>query len=290
MSNLVAELLVDSKNALGEGIQWNEHTQRVYWSDIFGDALWSCGPNGEDPRKQELPGKLCAFAFTNSDVMLAAFSDGLYWFNPETLDRSLITAYDPENKNSRMNDGNLDRQGRFIVGGINEDNMKPTTPVWRVDNLGETILFGNVGCANSTCFSPDGTTMYFADSAGTQIHKFDYDTETGTPTNRRLFTDLKDAGIPDGSTVDAEGSLWNARFGGACVQKFLEDGTLDIKVELPVPNVTCCCIGGPNLDRLYITTARLGMSPDDIENKPSAGGLFVVDLPVKGLPHGRYSH
>lgn len=290
MTRLNASLIVDCRNALGEGIQWNAKESRVYWTDIFGNALWSCDEDGQDVRRLELDAGLCAFAFSDADTVLAAFVDGLYWLDLETAKRELIQAYQPENPTSRMNDGGLDRQGRFLVGGIDEDDMKPTTPVWRVTPDGIEDVISGVGCANSICFSPDGTRMYFADTAGPDIFVYDYDPATGIPSNKREFARMSEEHEkPDGSTVDAEGALWNARFEGGCVQRFLPDGTEDIRVSLPVPNVTCCCIGGRDLNRLFITTARLLMTEAELDSKPEAGGLFAVDLDVKGLEHGTYN-
>ena len=286
--SLTATLMLDCQNQLGEGIQWNEVDQRLYWTDIFGVALWSCDADGGDACKTALPGKLCAFAFLQDQTMLAGFSDALYLMDLESGAREKLCDYQPEHPNTRLNDGNLDRQGRFLIGGINEEDMARTTPVWRWAGDHAGTVIDNIGCANSICFSPSGEKMYFADSAGTAIYVYDYDTRSGTPTNRRVLADIEGFGIPDGSCVDAESGLWNARFRGRCVIRFDPLGTPDFFVKLPVPNVTCCCIGGPNLDRLYITTAQMGMAPDALENTQHAGGLFAVDIPFKGLPHGHF--
>lgn len=288
-----AKLLLDCRNQLGEGIQWNSAEQRVYWTDIFGNTIWSCDENGEHVSAQELEAGLCAFAFADTGRMLAAFMDGLYWFDLTTGQRDLILAYDSSNPQSRMNDGGLDRQGRFIVGGINEDGMARTTPVWSVDGTSPTPavreIIQNIGCANSIVFSPDGQRMYFADTAGPDIVVYDYDTETGTPRNRQQFARLPEAdGKPDGSCIDGKGGLWNARFGGACVQQFNPDGGLGTRIALPVPNVTCCCIGGKTMNRMFITTARLAMTEAALSRTPSAGGLYFIDLEVRGLDHGRF--
>lgn len=290
MSELSANLLLDCRNDLGEGIQWNARTQRVYWTDIFGNALWSCAEDGSAPSRVPLEMGLCAMAFTENDRALAAFTDGLYWLNVENGQREHIQDYQPDQgARTRMNDGGLDRQGRFLVGGIDEEGMHPITPVWSVDRGDIRTVIEGVGCANSTCFSPDGTRMYFADTAGADIFAYDYDPATGTPSNKRVFATLRDGeGGPDGSTVDAVGGLWNTQFGGGAVQRFLPDGTRDLRVSLPVPNITCCAIGGAAMNRLFITTARLGMQPDTLAAKPHAGGLFAVDLPVNGLDAGTY--
>lgn len=283
-----ATLLIPCENLLGEGVQWNACDQRLYWTDIFGGALWSCDENGDDARKTPLPGQLCAFAFQRDQSLLAGFSDGLYQMDPKTGVREKLCAYQPENPQTRLNDGNLDRQGRFLIGGINEDGMSPTTPVWRWNGGRAETLIEDVGCANAICFSLKGDRMYFADSAETAIYEYAYDTGGGALGTRRLFADVKGFGTPDGATVDAEGGVWNARFRGSSVIRFTPDGTPDILVQLPTPNVTCCCIGGANLDRLFITTARLAMAPETLKKSPTAGGLFAVDIPFKGLSHGQF--
>lgn len=286
-----ATLLVDSQCILGEGVQWNMAERRVYWTDIKGCSLWSCSETGEDVRRQDLEGGLCAFAFADSGDILAAFTDGLYRLDQNTGERSPIAYYQPELQSTRMNDGNLDRRGRFVVGGMDEAGMRPITTVWSLSGHGASMrqIIDGVGCCNSIAFSPDGTTMYFADTAGTDIFQFDYDLETGTPSNKRFFARMApEFGKPDGSTVDAEGCLWNARFGGACVQRFKPDGAESDWVNLPVANVTCCCIGGAQMNRLFVTTAQERSGSGDTKQRSGAGGLFCADLGVKGLDHGIY--
>ena len=291
MKRRTANLLLDCKNLLGEGIQWNQVDQRIYWTDIFGQALWSCDEHGRDVKKSDLPQGLSAFAFRRSGPMLCAFFDGLYDFDPETGNTHLIRHYQPELGNrTRMNDGNLDPRGRFIVGGMDERGMNPITPVWSVTSGHVSTIAENIGCANSICFSPDGTVMYFADSGMRSILAYDYDLDTGMPHNERVFARLgPDKGIPDGSCVDEDGGLWNAQFGGNKVQRYRPDGSRCNSIDLPVPNVTCCAIGGMDLNRMFITTSRLGMSAKELRSKPLAGGLFAIDLDVIGKPHGTYA-
>ncbi|MES0864291.1 SMP-30/gluconolactonase/LRE family protein [Ruegeria sp. SCPT10] len=286
---LTAHLLVDCKCELGEGVQWNDALGRLYWTDIFGNALWSCDENGYSVERLELGARLCAFVFTSDVRVLAAFADGLYWLELSSGQRDLIQEYQPELPQTRMNDGNLDRQGRFIVGGMDDVDGALITPVLRVSPSGIECIIENVGCANSIAFSPDGRSMFFADSTGHEIYQYDYDRVSGKPTNKRVFAAMEpEFGVPDGSTVDCEGALWSARFGGSCVQRFLSDGSLDLLVSLPVPNVTCCCLGGGEMNRLFITTARAGMTGAEQAAMPEAGGIYAVDVPVRGLPHGRY--
>lgn len=281
-----AELLVDCRNILGEAVQWNMAVQRVFWTDIFGNALWSCDENGGDIVCLDLPGSLCAFAFSQDGGMIAAFADGLYDLDASTGHHRLLATYQPElGYQTRMNDGGLDRQGRFLVGGIDEEGMHPITDVWSVSGNGIQTVLNGVGCANSIAFSPEGDTMYFADSRRRDIFAFQYDQATGKPGKKRRFATLcEDEGSPDGSCVDSEGALWNAQFGGGGVQRFLQTGERHIRVELGVPNVTCCCLGGWDLDLLFVTTAAAGMDEAALKKTPQAGGLFVYPAHISGLP------
>ncbi|WP_193141464.1 MULTISPECIES: SMP-30/gluconolactonase/LRE family protein [unclassified Meridianimarinicoccus] len=286
---LQARLLVDCKAGLGEGVQWHRQTRRVYWTDIDGNILWSATETGESVRQVALDAPLCDFAFTPDGNMLAGFADALCWLDPRTGVRRVIETYMSGNPDTRMNNGALDRQGRFIIGGIHTAGLEPVTPVWSISRGRVRPILTEVGCASATAFSPDGTRMYFADSRGPDILAYDYDTVTGMPRDARIFATLEpDEGAPDGACVDAEGALWTACFGGGVVQRWLPDGRRDLTVRLPVPNVTCCALGGMKMQRLFITTARSGMNPDDLDKTPEAGGLFAVDVPVKGLPVGTY--
>jgi len=286
---LEARLLVDCQATLGEGIQWNPVRRRVYWTDIKGKALWSCREDGSGVAKLDLELGLCSFAFSDDGRILGAFEDGLSWLDPVTGRRTLFERYQPGMPNTRMNDGALDRAGRFVVGGIDEQDLAPVTPVWSVERGEVRVILDGIGCANSTAFSSDGTRMYFADSPTGEIQVFDYDTSRGVPSNRRIFTRLRPSeGVPDGSTVDAEGALWNAQYGGGAVQRYLDDGSRDARIEVPAPNVTSCAIGGIRYRRMFITTARQGMEPAALEAFPLAGGVFYVDLAVSGFPTGTY--
>ncbi len=279
-------LLIDSKNGLGEGVQWSVSQQRLFWVDIDEARLCSCDEFGQDFRAVDMPERMCSFAFDLDGNLLCAFASGLYRYNVETDVRDILFAFEEDKPQTRMNDGRCDRQGRFIVGGYNEKGPEAISSVISYDKGKATTLIHDVKCANSLSFSPDGSMMYFTDTATKKIFRFDYD--EGVLSNRTLFADVVDDGSPDGSCVDADGALWNARFRGANVQRYLPDGTVDTRIELPVPNITCVCFGGKNLDKLYITTARHKMTKDQIAEFPLSGGVFVVEPGVTGLAEEVY--
>lgn len=283
-----AELLIDAQNILGEGIQWNADHRRVWWTDIHGRALWSCDGDGGSVEKIDLFERLGCFAFDPQNRLLAAFESGLFRWDIEGDRLERLTEFEPDHPTSRTNDGRCDRRGRLVFGGLDEDGLKPTSSVVRYADGGTEPLIDGVACTNSICFSPDGRWMYFADSPKREILRFPYDPETGAMGEGAVFARIE-TGVPDGSCVDADGALWNARFGGYAVQRILSDGRDDIRVAVPVPQVTCACFGGEALDRLYITTARESLSQPELEAEPLSGGVFVCEPGFRGLPEDRYA-
>lgn len=285
-----AELLIDAQNTLGEGIQWNADHRRIWWTDIHGRTLWSCDADGGSVETIKTKERLGCFAFDPQNRILAAFESGLYRWDIEGDRLELIAAFEPDHPTSRMNDGRCDRRGRFLAGGIDEDGLKPTSSVIRYDGEVTETVMREVSCANSICFSPDGAWLYFADSPTRTIQRIPYNTETGAMGAPELFsTILSSGGVPDGSCVDAEGAVWNARFGAGIVQRIMPDRSEGMTVSVGVPQVTCACFGGDDLDRLFITTARESLSQPELEAVPLSGGLFVCEPGVRGLPEVRFA-
>jgi L-arabinonolactonase len=280
------ECVVDCQNTLGEGPAWSVDEQKLYWVDIEKSKLWRYDPVTGDTKVWKTPERVGSFAFREQGGLLVAFESGVDFWDPESGHTKRIQNFEPDLATTRTNDGRCDRQGRFIIGGMNEaDSGDPISNVYRLDHdLRIHQIISNVTCANSTCFSPDGTIMYFADTPIGQIWAYDYDADTGTVANRRVFADFSDQpGIPDGSIVDAEGFLWNAQWNGYRVVRYRPDGTIDRILDMPVMNPTCVAFGGKDLDVLYVTTARFLMTPEQIKAEPLSGGLFAVKVDVKGL-------
>lgn len=285
-----ADLLLDSKCVLAEGIQWRGDTQRLYWTDIHGSRFWSCDAEGQTVETIDLPERLGSFAFDPAGAILAAFESGLFRVDPQTWQRERLSTFEPEQARTRYNDGRCDRQGRFLAGGMNEDGLKPVSSLTRYAGAEVETLVTGVGCSNGIAFSPDGRRLYFTDTPTRRIWAYDYDPADGALGGRTLFAELSgDEGLPDGSCVDAEGRLWNAQFNGHRVQAFSAEGARETLVRLPVPQVTCCCFGGPGLDRLYITTAREHMSDEKVAAAPLSGGIFVADPGAVGLDEVRFA-
>ena len=205
-----------------------------------------------------------------------------------------ICSIEPDLPTTRLNDARCDRQGRFVFGTLNEaPDRAPIGSFYRLntDLSVERLPLPGIAIPNSICFSPDGTRMYHCDTLANVILCCDYDPATGAVGNQRLFADLGGApGSPDGSTVDSEGFVWNAQWGGARVVRYAPDGRIDREIVLPVAQPSCPAFGGPALDRLYVTTAHENLTAEARLAQPSAGGLFAIDPDgVRGLPEVRFA-
>jgi L-arabinonolactonase len=284
-----AEAVLDCANHHGEGILWDPAGARLWWTDIHGRALWWHDPARGTSGHHAMPDRLCAFAPRAGGGWIMAFAGGVELWAADLTPARRIADFEPANPHTRFNDGRTDRQGRFVVGGMNEGTGEADSTVIRVDAdlTVETIIAG-VACANSTCFAPDGATMYFTDTTERRIRAYPYADRLGTP---RILADLAgEPGLPDGSCTDADGGVWNAAWDGAQVTRIAPDGRITHRIALPVPKATCCAFGGDDLATLFITTSRLGMSPAQLAAAPLSGALFaarpglcgVADTPFAG--------
>jgi L-arabinonolactonase len=284
----MAELMVDARNALGECVLWCERTGRVLWTDILGSVLWI--HDGREARSIPMPERLASFALTDSDDrLLLGLASRLAFYDFSTGVVTTICEVEADLPGTRLNDGRCDRQGRFVFGTFNQD--EPRLPIGAFYRLNgdltlEKLPLPPVAIANSTCFSPDGATMYFCDSPDKAIRCCDYDTVTGAISNVRLFAKLDGGpGEPDGSCIDADGYLWNAEWGASRVVRYAPDGTVERIVPVAATQPSCVAIGGAGLDTLFISSALVGLATPVTAD----GGLFSAAIgPVRGLPEARF--
>ena len=278
--------LIECENLHGEGVSWSTQHQLLYWTDIHGRTVWTWDPEAGEARPHSAPGRVCCLADRFGlpwNMVVAGFDDGFALLDLLTSQRETIAAFEPDLSTTRLNDGRTDRQGRFVAGGMDEQALARISSVWRLDaDLNVSRLFGDVGCANGTCFSPDGRTMWFADSATGEIEAFEYDTASGTPGRRKTVARTPQPGVPDGSCVDSDGFVWNAVWEGYRVERYAANGRLDLVIELPVRKPTCCAFGGKDLSTLFITTSRLGETAEDLAREPLAGALLAIRPGVSG--------
>lgn len=283
---------VQAGNRLGEGVVWCERTGALYWTDIHNAVLWRHVPANGSTVQWPMPERLASFALCEADGwLLLALASRLAFFHPESGELREIRHLDIAGE-TRANDGACDRQGRFVFGTLHEPAQGAKRPIggfWRLDaDLSlEPLPLPGVAISNSIAFSPDGATMYFCDSLDKRIQRCGYGDQVGAAST---FVDLSDQpGEPDGSTVDAEGGLWNAQWGAARVVRYLPDGRQDQVIAVPTAQPTRPAFGGPGLSTLYVTSAHDGMDAATRAADPAAGDVFTCAPGVRGLPEARFA-
>ena len=279
------EHLLSVQNELGEGPIWVPEEKALYWVDWF-SGVYRLDPATGEHRVFEVDVPLTALARRASAGWLMVAQTGLYFWDPQTNETSLIVEPDPDNPHMRFNDGVVDRQGRFLVGTYNSEDLEaPDGSLYRLDLDGSLHkLDTGFATSNGLAVSPDGKTFYLTDMRHSLIYAYDYDPATGGVSNRRPFVQVPaEAGLPDGLITDSEGFVWSAHWGGSKVTRYDPDGKIEREIVLPVENVTCIGFGGGQLDDLYITTAWFGFSEEERKGQPLAGDLFRIKTDVKGL-------
>jgi sugar lactone lactonase YvrE len=233
-----------------------------------------------------LPEVAGSFCLRKGGGFLVALTTCLGFFDTKTGSFIAIAELEPPEKGLRYNDGKCDRRGRFWVGS-KPPMHTPDGTLFRFAPDGAFAGFEHgITIPNGLAFSPNDETMYFADSYPGIIYAYDYDIETGTPRNKRIFARSKVK--PDGATVDSEGYLWSAEYDGWRIVRYAPDGRVDRTIALPVQRPTSCAFGGDKLDRLFVTTASQKLSPVELAQQPLAGALLSIDVGVRGMPEPEF--
>ena len=283
--------VVDCKNKLGEVPVWDVDEEALYWVDIENKLLQRYAPATAEARRWTLPERIGSFALRRRGGLVCALASGFAFFDPVSGRIDWIDKPEAGIARNRFNDGKCDRKGRFWAGTMDDRLEEHTGALYRLDtDLTVHRLVGSIGISNSLAWSPDNRRFYFADTMDRAIYLFDYEHETGAIRNKRLFASTEgDAGVPDGSTIDADGFLWNAQWGGWRLVRYAPDGGVDRVVPLPVQNPTSCMFGGPDLRTLYVTSAVWDLDDDALRKQPWAGGVLTLDPGVAGLPEPRFA-
>lgn len=281
-----AELFIDCCNELGEGPFWHPTRNELFWFDIVGQTLSNATAKGEILNTWNFDEAVAAAAVIDNDNLLIATASKLIRFTISTDQRELHMPLEADNPNTRSNDSRVNPAGGFWVGTMGQYGGENAGSVYQYRAGELKKLWGDVGVPNSTCFSPDGTTAYWADTGTGKIRKCATDPKTGLPAGE--WHDHIDTnshrGKPDGAVIDSKGYLWSARWGGGCVVRHKPDGEIDRVIDVPTSNVTCPAFGGEDLKTLYLTTARQGLSEEQLAAQPHAGSVFSIRVDVPGLP------
>ncbi|MBT6440837.1 MAG: SMP-30/gluconolactonase/LRE family protein [Alphaproteobacteria bacterium] len=293
------ECVVDAHNYLGEGPVWDVEEGALYWVDMLEQQVWRYEPTSGKTRTWTLPKTVGAFALRKTGGGIVTMRDGFYFLDLETGATELIVEADADNPRIMFNDGKVDPKGRFFAGGEDEISASPICALWRLDpDLSLHELERGIVCNNGPSWSPDRKTFYHTDSYKEEIYAYDYDLATGDISNKRVFAStVEENGIPDGSTIDAEGYLWNARIVAGELVRYTPEGEIVRRIPMPVPWITSVMFGGDDLDVIYVTSmGRIDfLGPDaqahfgNPEPKPNSGGIFSVSgTGVRGLPETRF--
>jgi sugar lactone lactonase YvrE len=272
--------------ALGESPRWDALSGVFYWVDLMVGEVRRYSPSSGAYDAMNVGEPVGAVVTRASGGLVFAVQSGFAAASSFGGPVTPLVSVEADRPGNRMNDGACDSFGRFYAGTMAIDEETGAGSVYRLDPDGSVVrLVEGVSISNGIGWSPDETLMYYADTPTGRVDVFSYAPSTGAIAMRRSFVTLPaGAGLPDGLTVDVEGAVWVALWGGSAVHRYLPDGSLDRVVSLPVKNVTACTFGGPDLQDLYITTARDASRPD----APEEGGLFIHRPGVTGTPSHPY--
>jgi len=269
---------------LGEGPTYDPHTGTAWWFDIVGRKLVEYKLASNEVTVHDLPEMGSALARVDDARQIIATETGLHLRHVATGETELVTPIEADNNVTRSNDGRVHPSGALWIGTMGKNAEKQAGAIYHVTRGVVTVLFPNITIPNAICFSPDGAVAYFTDTVTAKLMRVTIDPATALPTGSpEVFHDHRgDHGGLDGAVCDVDGTIWNARWGGGCVDAYAPDDTRIKSLKMPASQTTCPAFVGQNADRLMVTSAREGLSADQIAADPDAGSTFLLDHPVKG--------
>ncbi|WP_249899520.1 SMP-30/gluconolactonase/LRE family protein [Paenibacillus sp. PK3_47] len=281
-----AELVMDAQAIIGEGPHWDHAQGRLYWVDIESKEMRVYDAITRTEQIHTFEQRVSAVVPAAEGGWILALQDGIYSFK-EHQQPELIYTVEADLPGNRLNDAKCDSAGRLWFGTMSMDGTPQAGSLYVMETNGKVRrVFTDIGTSNGLAWDDSRGLMYYIDTATGGVDVMNYDRHTGEVSGRKQVCKLQEgAGFPDGMTIDSEGMIWVAHWGGACVSRWnpLTGEQIGV-IEVPAMNVTSCAFGGEHLDELYITTARNGMNAEQLERWPLTGGLFKAKLDVKGVP------
>lgn len=280
------ERVQDGWQTLGESPVWSVREQALYWVDLRAPALLRLDPVSRALSQWPMDALIGAVVPSTRGDLLVALATGIFRFDTVTGVAITLVAPEPATSANRMNETKADRGGRLWTSTMRDYGAAVTGALYRLTSADDvTRMIADVCIPNGIAWSPDDRTMYFSDTRDGRIRAYAFMPQTGELGDMRILIDADVLpGRPDGATIDADGCLWSARYGGACVARITPAGRVDRVIPLPVSNVTSCAFGDADLRTLYITTARQRLDAAQLAREPCAGALFAMHVPVGGLP------
>ena len=283
--HLQADLVLPLTMQLGEGLFWDFYRQQLFFLDINARQLHYYHPKSEQHGFYQLDKMPTALAMQQDRSLLVALEDCLARFVPETGKLTPWWELDLDPQQVRTNDGKVGPDGCYYLGTMDREQQHPTAALYRLTpDRKSTRLLSDQTIPNGPTWSTDHRTMYYTDSPTRTVQAYDFDVVSSTIAHPRTLVEVAEGeGIPDGMTIDTEGHLWVAHNGAGYVARYHgTTGELLAKVQVPAPQVSCCTFGGPDYQTLYITTAREGLSDEQLRQYPQSGSLFTVRPPWYG--------
>lgn len=285
------ERALDAKATLGEGSIWDARRRRLLWVDIVAGQVHVYDPADGSDQVYEVGQPVGTVVPRRSGGLMLAVEHGFASYDLATGELTLLHDPEPDRPDNRFNDGKCDPAGRFWAGTMSGDRT-PVAALYRMDT-DHTVqcMLDGVTVSNGIVWSHDRSTMYYIDTPTRRVDAFDFDLASGRIANRRpVITVPDELGKPDGMTIDAEDNLWIAMWDGGQVTHWnAKTGRLEQRIPIPAQRVTSCAFGGENLDELYVTTARFGLSESELRDQPQAGGLFRVRPGVCGVEASEFA-
>lgn len=289
------QCIYSARNLVGECPLWHSAENALYWVDVNGFKISRLHLETREFHSWKFPAPVSAISLTTDPAWFLVPCGGelLFW-SPEGDRRVAFVAPESDWPALRLNDGAADPYGYFWVGSM-KNNVAPdgapqeatgrTGTLYRISPGGEVdVADRGFGIPNTIAWSPDHGTFLCGCSVQNILFAYDYQPKSRSIGNRRIFAQDSGPGVPDGSAMDADGFLWNCRYGGGCILRISPLGRVEQTIPFPVSNITNCVFGGPGLTTLYVTTASIGLE----DSEPLAGGLFSLPAPVPGLPAGKF--
>lgn len=299
MTDITIDIALDAQSGVGESPIWDAEQQALYWVDITGKSVHRCDPSSGAHRVWRTEDFPVAIALANSGKgAIVALAQGVGLLD---FDGAMTPFTNPDDHpGNRLNEGKCDPAGRFWVGSM-QTNLNPdgspreitdhTGALFRIDPDGSSTRFSDftIGISNTMAWSPDDKYFYFGDSLSNTLFRYDYDRESGRVDNKTVLFQHDAGGFLDGSCIDDDGCLWNARFSGGKLLRITPQGKIDRTIALPVTNPTSCTFGGPDGRTLYVTSARFMLSDAEIESNPREGAILALHTGYAGPADRRFA-
>jgi L-arabinonolactonase len=268
---------------------WSVREGALYWLDGRRDAIYRLEPRSGARASWATPSKVNALGL-RSDGLIVAMKSGIALLDTAAGLFSPVVDPEPERPNTRMNDGKVDRAGRFWFSTMHDEAAEPVGRLYRLSpDYALAQIDDGFTIPNGFAWSPDNRTMYVSETKLCTIYAYAFDLDSGEARDRRTFVERTAKGAPDGATTDAQGYVWSACVGGFALARYAPDGSVDRILELPVQRPTSVIFGDDDLRTLYVTTAARGLSPEQLEAQPLAGAILSLRVDVPGLPEPEFS-